>query len=143
MAIMGLDLGTSGCKSVVCSPDGKYISGAYREYTAQRDAGAHELDANVMWDCIREVIAIGAAVTVLLIVLVCGFVFVGILGDYLEEDVLPESADYEFNIADMEQTSYVYYVDGSGEIQLLQQIHCRQRYTSCKRRHRNQADVFC
>ena len=68
-------------------------------------------------------IAIGAAVTVLLIVLVCGFVFVGILGDYLEEDVLPESADYEFNIADMEQTSYVYYVDRSGEIQLLQQIH--------------------
>ena len=61
MAIMGLDLGTSGCKSVVCSPDGKYISGAYREYTAQRDAGAHELDANVMWDCIREVIRIGAA----------------------------------------------------------------------------------
>ena len=61
MAIMGLDLGTSGCKSVVCAPDGKYISGAYREYTAQRDAGAHELDANVMWDCIREVIRIGAA----------------------------------------------------------------------------------
>ena len=68
-------------------------------------------------------IAIGAVVTVLLIVLVCGFVFVGILGDYLEEDVLPESANYEFNIADMEQTSYVYYVDGNGEIQLLQQIH--------------------
>ena len=68
-------------------------------------------------------IAIGAAVTVVLIVLVCGFVFVGILGDYLQEDVLPESADYEFNIADMEQTSYVYYVDGNGEIQLLQQIH--------------------
>ena len=68
-------------------------------------------------------IAVGAAVTVVLIVLVCGFVFVGILGDYLEEDVLPESADYEFNIADMEQTSYVYYVDGNGEIQLLQQIH--------------------
>ena len=45
-------------------------------------------------------IAIGAVVTVLLIVLVCGFVFVGILGDYLEEDVLPESAQYEFNIAD-------------------------------------------
>ena len=50
-------------------------------------------------------IAIGAAVTVLLIVLVCGFVFVGILGDYLEEDVLPDSASYEFNIADKEQTS--------------------------------------
>ncbi|MBO5648349.1 MAG: carbohydrate kinase [Clostridia bacterium] len=60
MAIMGLDLGTSGCKSVVCAPDGTYISGAYREYTAQRDAGVHELDANVMWDCIREVVSIGA-----------------------------------------------------------------------------------
>ena len=68
-------------------------------------------------------IALGAVATVLMIVLVCGFVFVGILGDYLEEDVLPESADYEFNIADQEQTSYVYYVDGNGEIQLLQQIH--------------------
>ena len=68
-------------------------------------------------------IALGAVATVLLIVLVCGFVFVGILGDYLEKDVLPESANYEFNIADQEQTSYVYYVDGNGEIQLLQQIH--------------------
>ena len=68
-------------------------------------------------------IAVGAAVTVVLIVLVCGFVFVGILGDYLEEDVLPESADYEFNIADKEKTSYAYYVDGNGDIQLLQQIH--------------------
>ena len=68
-------------------------------------------------------VAVGAVATVLLIVLVCGFSFVGILGDYLEKDVLPESADYEFNIADQEQTSYVYYVDEAGEIQLLQQIH--------------------
>ena len=68
-------------------------------------------------------IAIGAVVTVLLIVLVCGFVFVGILGDYLQKDVLPESAQYEFNIADKEKTSYAYYVDSNGEIQLLQQIH--------------------
>ncbi len=68
-------------------------------------------------------IALGAVATVLLICLVCGFVFVGILGDYLEKDVLPESADYVFNIADQEQTSYVYYVDENGDIQLLQQIH--------------------
>ncbi len=68
-------------------------------------------------------IALGAVATVLMIVLVCGFVFVGILGDYLEEDVLPESASYEFNIADQEQTSYAYYVDNNGDIQLLQQIH--------------------
>ena len=68
-------------------------------------------------------VAVLAVATVLLIVLVCAFTFVGILGDYLEKDVLPESADYEFNIADQEQTSYVYYVDENGDIQLLQQIH--------------------
>ena len=68
-------------------------------------------------------IALGALATVILIVLVCGFVFVSILGDYLEEDILPEAASYEFNIADQEKTSYAYYVDGNGDIQLLQQIH--------------------
>ncbi len=68
-------------------------------------------------------IALGAAVTVVLIVLVCGFVFVGVLGDYLEEDVLPDAADYEFNIADQEQTSRVFYVDKNGDIQLLQQLY--------------------
>ena len=68
-------------------------------------------------------IAVGAVATVLMVVLVCGFVFVGTLGDYLEKDVLPESANYEFNIAEQEQTSYVYYVDKNGDIQLLQQIH--------------------
>ncbi len=61
MALMGLDVGTSGCKSVVCSANGTYLGGAYREYTAQRESGVHELDANMMWDCIRAVVAQGAA----------------------------------------------------------------------------------
>ncbi len=60
MALMGLDLGTSGCKSVVYTADGRYISGEYREYTAQRICGVHELDADIMWECIRAVVAIGA-----------------------------------------------------------------------------------
>ena len=68
-------------------------------------------------------IALGAVATVLLIVLVCGFVFVGILGDYLQKDVLPESADYSFNISDLEQTSRIWYVDASGNIQLLQELY--------------------
>ncbi len=68
-------------------------------------------------------IALGAVATVLMIVLVCGFVFVGILGEYLEGDVLPESADYEFNISDLEQTSKIWYVDNNGNIQLLQELH--------------------
>ena len=67
-------------------------------------------------------IAVGAVATVLLICVVCGFVFVGILGNYLKDDVLPE-AYYNMENANLDQTSFVYYVDAEGNIQLLQQIH--------------------
>ena len=67
-------------------------------------------------------IALGAVATVLLICLVCGFVFVGILGNYLQDDVLPQ-AYYNMENANLDQTSFVYYVDDDGNIQLLQQIH--------------------
>ena len=67
-------------------------------------------------------IALGAAATVLLICVVCGFVFVGILGNYLQEDILPQ-AYYNMENANLDQTSFVYYVDDDGNIQLLQQIH--------------------
>ena len=67
-------------------------------------------------------IALGAVVTVLLICIVCGFVFVGILGNYLQEDILPQ-AYYNMENASLDQTSFVYYVDDDGNIQLLQQIH--------------------
>ena len=55
-------------------------------------------------------IALGAAITVLLIVLICGGVFLAILGDYLQNDVLPVASTYELNISDQEQTSYIYIV---------------------------------
>ena len=67
-------------------------------------------------------IAIGAAATVLLIILICGVVFVGTLGDYLQEDILTEANDWSMEDYDMEATSFVYYVDDNGDIQLLQQI---------------------
>ena len=67
-------------------------------------------------------IALGALATVVLICLICVFVFVGILGDYLQSDILPEAAidlsDYE-----LDQTSFIYYVDSDGNIQQLQQIY--------------------
>ena len=72
------------------------------------------------WSVLK--IALGAAATVLLICLVCGFVFVGILGNYLQQDILPQ-AYYNMENANLDQTSFVYYVDGDGNIQLLQQIH--------------------
>ena len=67
-------------------------------------------------------VALGAVATVLLICIVCGFVFVGILGSYLQDDILP-GAYYNMENANLDQTSFVYYVDDDGNIQLLQQIH--------------------
>ena len=80
-------------------------------------------------------VAAVALATVLLIVVVCGLVFVGILGDYLESDVLPE-AHYDLENAVLDQTSFVYYVDGDGNIQLLQQIH-----TSADRQWANRDEI--
>ena len=67
-------------------------------------------------------IALGAVATVLLIVVVCGFVFVGILGEYLETDILPDSEMVKENY-EMDETSFIHYVDSDGNIQELQQIY--------------------
>ncbi len=68
-------------------------------------------------------IAIGAAATVVLIVLICGTVFVGILGNYLQDDILAEAADWSMEDYDLERTSNIFYVDSNGDIQQLQQIY--------------------
>ena len=67
-------------------------------------------------------VALGAVATVLLILLVCGFVFVGILGDYLESDILPNAVE-DLSGHKLEQTSYVYYIDSEGDIQEQQRIY--------------------
>ncbi len=68
-------------------------------------------------------IAVAAAATVLLIVLICGAVFVSTLGDYLQDDILTEAADWSLDDYVLEETSFIYYVDSNGDIQLLQQIY--------------------
>ena len=68
-------------------------------------------------------VAVGAAATVLLIVLICATVFVGILGDYLQDDILEEADKWSIEDYDLERTSFIYYVDNSGSIQQLQQIY--------------------
>ena len=73
------------------------------------------------WSLLK--LAIGAAATVLLIVLICGTVFVGILGNYLQDDILAEAADWSVEDYDLERTSFIYYVDNNGDIQQLQQIY--------------------
>ncbi len=67
-------------------------------------------------------ILVGAVATVVLIVVVCGFVFMGILGSYLQEDILPASI-MDMEGYDLDQNSFLYYVDQNGEIQVLQKVH--------------------
>ena len=64
----------------------------------------------------------GALATVLLICIVCGFVFMGIMGDYLETDILP-NASVVLDDYDMDAPSYIYYVDAKGEIVQLQELY--------------------
>lgn len=66
-------------------------------------------------------IALGAAVTVLLIGLICCFVFVNMVGDYLETDILP-NATMDLEGGELDLTSRVWCVDENGQIQLLQKI---------------------
>lgn len=74
-----------------------------------------------VWSLMK--IAIGAAATVLLIILICMAVFAGILGNYLQDDILMEAADWSLEDYDLERTSFIYYVDSNGDIQQLQQIY--------------------
>lgn len=67
-------------------------------------------------------IALGAAATVLLVGVVCMFVFATTLGDYLEEDILP-NAGMDIEDSDLDMTSKVWYLDEDGQIQLLQKIY--------------------
>ena len=66
-------------------------------------------------------IAIGAAATVGIICLVCVLVFVSILGDYLQDDILPNS-NTDMTAHTMDLNSNAYYLDSNGQIQLLQNI---------------------
>ena len=62
MSLMGLDVGTTGCKAVAFDHDGKILASAYREYPLlSPETGWFELDSNRVWEdiakCIREVAA--------------------------------------------------------------------------------------
>ncbi len=67
-------------------------------------------------------VAVGAVATVLGIIVVCGFVLVGAAGDYLQEDIIP-NASVDLDAIEVDQTSFLYYVDNDGNIQQMQQIY--------------------
>ena len=54
---MGLDIGTTGSKSVIFSEDGHVVAKAYREYTLyHREPHLSELNPEEVWAAIREVL---------------------------------------------------------------------------------------
>jgi xylulokinase len=58
MAVLGVDLGTTGCKSVVYRMDGTPLSSARHTYPLyQPRPGWAELDAEHVWSVVQQVIS--------------------------------------------------------------------------------------
>ena len=57
MNLLGIDVGTTGCKVALYSPKGEVLASAYREYYAQAaQSGWAQLDAIAIWEDIKELI---------------------------------------------------------------------------------------
>ena len=57
MSLLGLDIGTTGCKASVVDYDGNVLQSAYTEYSLSTPApGLYELDPNAVWDAVTNVI---------------------------------------------------------------------------------------
>ena len=64
MSLLGIDVGTSGCKAGAFSSDGRLIAQAARTYpTLRRQPGYVELDSQEVWQKVQAVIAEVAAQT--------------------------------------------------------------------------------
>lgn len=57
MSLLGIDVGTSGCKAAVFSEDGRLLASAYEEYDYQHpQPGWAELDTPQVWEQIKRTI---------------------------------------------------------------------------------------
>lgn len=62
MSLLGIDVGTSGCKAAVFSEDGEMLGLAYAEYNYQHPhPGWAELNTPQVWQQIKQTIALAAA----------------------------------------------------------------------------------
>ena len=87
MSLLGLDIGTSGCKAVAFDLDGRIIALAYEEYDPRRpQPGWAELDTAEVWGKIRAVLRKVAAAAADDLVQAISFSSLG-------EAVVPVSAD--------------------------------------------------
>lgn len=67
-------------------------------------------------------VVLAALITVLLIAGVCVVVFVTVLGDYLEGDIIPQ-AGMQLEGFDLNEPSVIYYIDEADNIQVLQKLY--------------------
>src|ERR671930_48011 len=57
MSLLGIDIGTTGCKAIVFRVDGTALGQSYREYPLLHPReGWMELDPRVVWDSVRTTI---------------------------------------------------------------------------------------
>ncbi len=75
---------------------------------------------SMAWTALK--VAFGAALAALAVVCIAAGVFAVYMGDYLQEDVIP-NADYSLESMDLDQTSFIYYIDSEQNIQLQQKIY--------------------
>ena len=74
----------------------------------------------MLWTGVK--VAFGACVVALAVVFVTGGIFACLLGNYLQEDVIP-NADFDTDNFQLDQSSFIYFVDDNQEIQEMQQIY--------------------
>lgn len=53
----GIDIGTTGCKITIYDNNGMYCYRAYKDYPVSRNIGEHEMDAEFIWDGVKDVMA--------------------------------------------------------------------------------------
>jgi xylulokinase len=64
MSLLGIDVGTTGCKAIAFSTEGKILAAAYEEYDyLYPQPGWAELDVPAVWQAIKRVIRQAAAAT--------------------------------------------------------------------------------
>ncbi len=64
MSLLGIDIGTTGCKAMALSAEGEILALAHREYDVVRpQPGWAELDSQAVWTCIKDAIREVAART--------------------------------------------------------------------------------
>ena len=57
MSLLGIDVGTTGCKAAVFSLDGRQLAMAYQEYDIQHpQPGWAELDTQAVWEIVQDLI---------------------------------------------------------------------------------------